>query len=191
MHRKTAVLVVAIAMGIGGCASASGTSSSEQKESFEKSPLLAEVLAIFPGIFVHGLGNLYAGNGDRAQELMGEEGLGLGALGVATGLGFLAAESHRHADHSHGAEEILGRIEEASGFLGVAGFAGFGAVYFFDSWIRDMIEAPGAARERNRQIKRAYDESPAKAADPNAATITSATTPSPPRTPPAPPEGSR
>ena len=186
---KTLALVVTVALGVQGCAGAARSDSDESLESREKSPFLAELLAIFPGILVHGLGNLYAGKTERAKELMGEEGLGIGALGIATALGFLGVEAMRHADGSSGAEEILGRIEEASSFLGCAGFAIFGAIFFFDSWIRDMIEAPSAAEQTNRELRRAYRAHPPVPEDRTPAPVTSTGSGTRPPSPPPKPPG--
>jgi hypothetical protein len=128
-------------------------------EAEEKSPLIAELLAIFPGILIHGLGNLYAGKTDRAGDLMAEEGIGIAAMGVGAGLCYLGYAENGHSEHSHGWEKIDGRIEEVSEFAGGGAAGIFGTAFFFDSWIEDMLEAPGAAIAHNKRVRALLDES--------------------------------
>jgi hypothetical protein len=125
----------------------------------EKSPLLAVLLAIFPGIFVHGLGNLYAGKSSRAEELMGEEAIGVAAMGISAGLNFLAFQENGHAEHSKGVEKVYGRMSEVSEYLGGGATGIFGTAFFFDSWIKDIMEAPGAVEFHNKEMRRLFDES--------------------------------
>jgi hypothetical protein len=144
---------------LGGCAS-SGSSGDDLRSERERSPVAATLMAIFPGFFVHGAGNWYAGRNNRRDELLEEEGLGLGCMALGAGLAGLGYYEHLQADREKGTEQVLNRIGEVSSFVGAAGFEGYGLVLFFDSWIRDIAEAGDAAESRNRELRRnrEYDQ---------------------------------
>jgi hypothetical protein len=171
-------LALLLVLALGGCASSEnrdleGLPPSEN----ERSPAAATLLAIFPGFFVHGLGNIYAGKNTRGTELLEEEGLGVGCLVIGAGLGGLGYLSHVGADREKNTTiQIFDRIGEASSFIGCAGFTGFGLISFFDSWIRDMIEAGSAAHARNLELRRQFERVPTIPAD--AADVTTAGAPS-------------
>jgi hypothetical protein len=140
-----------------GCASNGGGAGNETPYEGDRSPFKSTLMAIFPGFFVHGLGNYYAGKTARSEELMGEEGIGLGCMAIGAGLGALGYYEHLQADKEKGTTMVLDRIGEVGSWVGCAGFLGFGIVSFFDSWIRDIYEAGDAARERNRERREQYD----------------------------------
>ncbi|MEZ0227492.1 MAG: hypothetical protein ACAI25_02630 [Planctomycetota bacterium] len=169
------LLVLAL---IGGCASSSGgANEGGYRSQEEKSPFVATLLAIFPGFFVHGIGNWYAGKNNRRDELLEREGLGLGCMVIGAGLGGLGYLEHVQGDKSKGFEMVLHRIGEVGSFVGAGGFVGFGLICFFDSWIRDIMEAGDAAEDKNRQLRQNYDiHQPLK---PDAATADSITVGSP------------
>lgn len=144
--QKTRKLALALVLALGGCASASDS---------ERSPLGATLMAIFPGFFVHGAGNMYAGKGVRGSELLEEEGLGMGCLVLGAGLGGLGYLAHTQADRAkNNVEMVFDRMGEATSFIGSAGFVGYGLICFFDSWIRDIMEAGDAAESHNLELKR-------------------------------------
>jgi hypothetical protein len=152
------VLAGLVAGGPTGCASSSRIDDPDgYRRENEKSPFLATIIAIFPGFFVHGLGVRYAGKSPRADELMSEEGLAVGALAVGAGLGGLGYLEHIQGDKAEGTSMVLHRIGEVSSFIGAGAFTAFGLVTFFDSWIRDIAEAGTAAEDHNRELRRHYD----------------------------------
>jgi len=154
-RRGSFALLVALAV-LGGCASARTEEGAAPIE--EKSPFAATLMAIFPGFFVHGAGNWYAGKVTRRDELLEEEGLGLGAMALGAGMGGLGYFEHLEANRSKSTfEMVLNRMGEVGSFIGCGGFLGYGLVCFFDSWIRDMIEAGDAAEARNRDLRRNRD----------------------------------
>jgi hypothetical protein len=102
----------------------------------EKSVFVGELIAIFPGLFVHGLGHLYAGNDDRACEIMTMELCSVLTMGLG------------------GALVALGESEDAdavtiSGWIGV----GIGAVPFLGTWIYDIVYTPSEIHEYNKRIR--------------------------------------
>ncbi len=179
-RRLSFALLLAIAI-LGGCASSRTVDEAPQIE--EKSPLAATLVAIFPGFFVHGAGNWYAGKVTRRDELLEEEGLGLGAMVLGAGLGGLGYYEHLEANRAKSTfEMVLNRMGEVGSFIGCGGFLGYGLVCFFDSWIRDMIEAGDAAESRNREIRRNHDLYPPIKADTSAV---DSITPGSPELPPS------
>ncbi|HZU99593.1 MAG TPA: hypothetical protein VFF73_22980 [Planctomycetota bacterium] len=152
------MLLLALALG-GGCSSAGN--HYEPAQQAERSPLAATLLAIFPGIFVHGLGTMYGGKGGRGTELLEEEGMGVGCMAIGAGLSGLAyLEMHDAETSKNETSKILSRIGEWSSVVGAGGFAGFGLILFFDSWIKDMAGAGAATVERNNELRRRLEREP-------------------------------
>lgn len=114
-----------------------------------KSPALGVVLAIFPGIFVHGLGHYYAGDDDEFKELLEEEGYGVLFLGIGAVLAFFGLSGLEKGRDKDGAEGAFFTV--TGGFSTVAaGLSGvIGLFLFFDSWIRDIVGTPAACRRAN------------------------------------------
>jgi hypothetical protein len=109
------------------------------KEKPRKSVVVAELLAIFPGLFWHGLGHQYAGDDKTAKEIrnLGHWGYLLGAIGGGLVVGgyFL--------DRNSGSEwEPYAITLYVTG--GITGGAGAGL--FLAAWFYDMIDTPRAIR---------------------------------------------
>lgn len=113
----------------------------EEDEGSGGSIFLGELLAIFPGLFVHGLGHTYAGDHQSARKLreMGEWGYLLTAVGggIVVGAYFL----DREADDALGTDVIPISLYVAGGGIG-----GVGLAYFFTAWIADIWDTPRAVR---------------------------------------------
>ncbi len=101
-----------------------------------KSVILGELLAFFPGLFVHGLGHYYAGDYQTAKKInkVGQWGYLLTAVGggLITGAYYLDDSS----------EHIL----PISLYVTGGGVGAVGLTYFFTAWISDMWDVPRAIR---------------------------------------------
>jgi hypothetical protein len=128
--RKLTILILLSS----GCAGRSTLESEAAPQ--EKSVLVGQLLAIFPGFVVHGLGHRYAGNIERANELLLMEGYSL--LVAALGGGLVA----------------LGRSEDAEA-VEIAGYVAMGiaAVPFFGSWIYDIVYTASEVEKHNRRLE--------------------------------------
>lgn len=102
----------------------------------EKSVLAGELLAIFPGLFIHGMGHRYAGNTDRANEIFTMEVTSLLTAGLGGGLWAIGDSEDKEA-------------VEITGFVGM----GVGGVVFLGTWIYDLVYTPGEVEEYNRRIR--------------------------------------
>jgi len=101
----------------------------------KKSPLVGELLAFFPGFFVHGMGHRYAGNDEKADEILAMElwsflpvGLGAALYGIG---------------RSEDAEAV-----EIAGLVGM----GVGAVPFLGTWIYDLVFTPSEVNRYNSRL---------------------------------------
>jgi hypothetical protein len=173
--RNNVALLLVLA--ISGCATGRDATYTEA----ERSPFIATLLAIFPGFFVHGMGNRYSGKGTKADELLEEEGLGVGCMVLGAGIGGLAYFEHLETEKSKNETElVLNRIGEVTSWIACGGVLGFGLVLFFDSWIKDMATAGDAAEYRNRELRRQFDLTPTIHSDESIADETTAGSPSAP-----------
>ncbi len=110
--------------------------------------IVAELIAIFPGMFVHGLGHLYAGDDQTFGRLsnLGQ----LGYLLTVAGGGLLIGGYYLDEDDT----ELLGQdLTDPTAYSlyaagGVAG--GIGLAYFFTAWFYDMIDTPRAVMSGGR-----------------------------------------
>jgi hypothetical protein len=122
----------------------------EDGERARKSVVVAELLAIFPGMFVHGLGHYYAEDYESARKIrnMGEWGYLLTAIGggLIVGAVFLDDSS----------DEILPISLYAAG----GGTAAVGLAYFFTAWFSDMWDTPRAIRTGGRPWSFLQESSP-------------------------------
>jgi hypothetical protein len=123
-------IIIAAATALGGCAGGPAGVPGE------KSALAGELLAIFPGLFVHGLGHRYAGNSDTADELLLMEGYSL--LTAAAGGGLLAVGI------SEDAEAV-----EIGGWVGI----GAGGLLYLGSWIYDIAFTPSEVKRYNQALR--------------------------------------
>lgn len=100
------------------------------------SVIVGELLAIFPGMLVHGLGHYYAGDYKTAARLfrIGEFGYLLTAVGGGAGVGAYYLEREDQKGYAYS-------LYATGGTLAVVGLS-----YFFTAWIYDMIDTPRAVR---------------------------------------------
>ena len=105
-----------------------------------KSVFVGTLLAFFPGLLVHGLGHMYAGDQQSARRLrhMGEWGYLLTAIGGGLVAGGIALDDS--------SDDIVPISLYVSG--GTIGFVGLG--FFFTAWILDMYDTPRAVRSGGR-----------------------------------------
>ncbi len=104
--------------------------------------IAGELLAIFPGVIVHGLGHLYAGD-ERTFGRLSRLGQ-MGYVLTAVGGGLIVGGYYLERDDT----EVLGQSltkPVAYGLYGTGGVAGgIGVMYFLTAWIYDMIDTPRA-----------------------------------------------
>jgi hypothetical protein len=98
------------------------------------SVILGELIAIFPGLLVHGLGHYYAGDYQTARRLrhVGELGYVMTALGGGLVVG----------GYYLGKEDLKGFSYSLYGVGGTIGVAG--VFYLLTAWVYDMIDTPRA-----------------------------------------------
>jgi hypothetical protein len=114
---------------------AGGPPATESGAPARKSALVGELLAFFPGFFVHGMGHRYAGNHDRANDILALElysFLGIGLGGILYGIG-----------RSEDAEAV-----EIAGLVGM----GIGAIPFLGTWIYDLVYTPSEVDRYNSRL---------------------------------------
>lgn len=146
-RRALALLLSAVLILAPGCATSLRRPDGLRPVAEKKSAALGVLIAIFPGFFVHGLGHLYAGDTKTFKDLLKEEGYGLLLLAAGIGVGLLAIDSDQRARDSEGGSRLFHRSSSViSGLLAGLGIV-FGAVFFFDSWIRDIIGTPDAIED--------------------------------------------
>lgn len=108
------------------------------------SVIVGEMLAIFPGFFIHGLGHYYAGDRRTSRQInrVGQFGYVMTALGGGVLIGGYALDQDD--------TEVLGSnltTPTAYTLYAVGGVgAAIGVTYFFTAWIYDIIDTPRAVR---------------------------------------------
>ena len=104
--------------------------------------IAGELLAIFPGVIVHGLGHLYAGD-ERTFGRLSRLGQ-MGYVLTAVGGGLVVGGYYLEKDDT----EVLGQSLTkpiAYTLYGTGGLAGgIGVMYFLTAWIYDMVDTPRA-----------------------------------------------
>ena len=114
---------------------AGGPPATEDGAPAKKSPVVGELLAFFPGFFVHGMGHRYAGNHEKANEILAMELyslLPIGLGGILYGIG-----------RSEDAEAV-----EIAGLVGM----GIGAIPFLGTWIYDLVFTPSEVNRYNSRL---------------------------------------
>lgn len=112
----------------------------EVEEEEHGSVFVAELLAIFPGFFVHGLGHTYAGDRETARRLrrMGEWGWAFTAVGAGAITGAYFAD--RSSDG----------IFPISLYVAGGAAGGVGVGYLLSAWVMDIYDTPRAVRSGGR-----------------------------------------
>ena len=99
--------------------------------------VVAELIAIGPGMIVQGLGHRYAGDHKTAGQLMRVGGVGIGLSGLSFGL-------------------VAGGREISEGWIGDAisgagyGIGVIGVGYYLSAWFYDIYDTPRAVRSGGR-----------------------------------------
>lgn len=99
--------------------------------------VIAELIAIGPGMFVQGLGHRYAGDYRTAGKLMRVGGVGLGLSGLSVGL--VAGGKAISADW-------IGDTVSGAGY----GIGVIGVGYYLSAWLYDIYDTPRAVRSGGR-----------------------------------------
>ncbi len=129
MIRKSGALVILSALLLASCAGAPRCPGDEPSR---KSPVVGELLAIFPGILVHGMGHRYAGNSEKADEILAMEAYSL--FPIALGGTLWAIGEDQDAD-----------AIRIAGWVGM----GVGAVPFLGTWVYDLVYTPSEVERYN------------------------------------------
>jgi len=100
--------------------------------------VIAQTLAIFPGIILHGAGHWYAGDRRTAKQLsrIGQFGYLLTAIGGGVVYGGYEADQA-------GLDGLATSLYASGGLVG-----GAGILYIGTAWVYDLIDTPRAVRER-------------------------------------------
>lgn len=112
------------------------------------SVILGELIAIFPGFFVHGLGHHYAGDYKTARRLshIGQLGYLLTAVGGGLVVGGYYIDK---GDDKNNYQGIVYSMYGAGGTIGVIGIG-----YFLVAWFYDMIDTPRAVESGGEPPRR-------------------------------------
>jgi hypothetical protein len=106
----------------------------EEYKEYEDDLMLGYFVAIVPGFFVHGAGNMYAGNGKRGLTLLGLEIVSLVGL-------FFYAMAEFGSSMSNSDVKTEGKV------IGGVSFA-----LFFGTWFWDVITVGQAVRDRHPDV---------------------------------------
>ena len=103
-------------------------------ESLKKDPVVGASLSLFPGVVLHGTGNIYAGDIETGLWLLGFEGLSIAMLGLS--LGF--------TDSFPDPSIAIGTLVT-------------GVFLFIGTWIQDIVTTQSVIREHNEDVLRIYE----------------------------------
>jgi hypothetical protein len=108
----------------------------DDEEPERRSVIVAELLAIFPGLFVHGLGHYYAGDYETARRLrrVGEWGYLFTALGGGIGVG------------AYFLDQSQDNFFPTSMYITAGTVGAIGLGFFLFAWIGDIYDTPRAVR---------------------------------------------
>jgi hypothetical protein len=108
----------------------------EDEERGRKSLFVATLLAIFPGMLIHGLGHYYAEDYETAKNIreIGEWGYLLTAVGGGVGTG------------AYFIDKSQDNFLPLSMYITGGTIASVGLAYFFTAWILDIYDVPRAVR---------------------------------------------
>ena len=98
--------------------------------------LVGELLAIFPGFVVHGLGHRYAEATDTADQILFMELYSVLTIGLGAGLWAIG--------NAEDAEAV-----EIAGYVGM----GVGAIPFLGTWIYDIVYTPSEIHRYNKKVR--------------------------------------
>jgi hypothetical protein len=120
----------------------------EEEEVSTGSVILGELIAIFPGFFVHGLGHHYAGDYKTSRRLshVGQLGYLLTAVGGGLAVGAYYIDK---GDDDNDYQGIVYSMYGAGGTIGVIGVG-----YFLVAWFYDMIDTPRAVESGGEPPRR-------------------------------------
>ncbi len=99
--------------------------------------VVAELIAIGPGMIVQGLGHRYAGDYKTAGQLMRVGGVGIGLSGLSFGLVAAGREI---------SEDWIGGAVSGAGY----GIGVIGVGYYLSAWFYDIYDTPRAVRSGGR-----------------------------------------
>ncbi len=99
--------------------------------------VVAELIAIGPGMIVQGLGHRYAGDYKTAGQLMRVGGVGIGLSGLSFGLVAGGREI---------SEDWIGAAVSGAGY----GIGVIGVGYYLSAWLYDIYDTPRAVRSGGR-----------------------------------------
>ena len=143
-HKKT-ILALALALGFAFQSTAplwaettglSGSLETSRNQAFAKDPSRAFLLALFPGLLIHGYGHFYAKDNSMGTVLLTGEVISIASIG----LGAAIQNSPSSFSGSFLGNNAVRRRKD---------MVLYGAIFFGLTWIADMAHAPTAAKEYN------------------------------------------
>jgi hypothetical protein len=116
----------------------SGSLETSGKNSFAKDPTKALLLAVFPGVLIHGYGHYYAKDTTIGSALLAGEVVGVAAF-------TLGAMMHSHPENF--TDSWVGRNAANKG----RSLELYGGLFFGLTWLADILHAPTVATEYNME----------------------------------------
>jgi hypothetical protein len=135
-----ALLVAAPAFGAPAATTGlSGSLESSRGTHFYKEPTRALMLAVFPGLLIHGYGHLYAKDKLTGTALLGGEILSLTAIGMGA---LMKSDPEQYSGGIFGTSNDV--VERTGRRMMIYGGIGFAV-----TWFADILHAPTAAKDYN------------------------------------------